>query len=66
MKYLWETRGEETGSQIGENTYIAGKVKYREVNIKVQTSLSEAGARLESEELPVFVKMKKNNVIYHS
>lgn len=36
------------------------------VNIEVQTALNEAGARLESEELPVFVKMKKNNVIHHS
>lgn len=66
MKYLQESRDDETDSQMGENTCIVGKVKYRVVNIEVQTALNGAGARLESEELPVFVKMKKNNVIYHS
>ena len=30
VKYLRESRDDQTGSQIGENTYIVGKVKYRE------------------------------------
>ena len=33
MKYLQESRDDETDSQMGENTCIVGKVKYRVVNI---------------------------------
>ena len=66
VRYLQNREADETGSQIGENTYIVGKVKHKLVNTDVQTSLREAGAMLRSEELPVFFKIKRNHVIYHS
>ena len=66
VRYIQEHKAVETGSQIGNNTFIIGKVKHRKVDMDSQTSLIEAGARLIEEELPVFYRIKKNNTVYHS
>ncbi len=66
MRDLQKHKVEETGSQIGEDTYVLGKVKHTQLNTDFETSLAEAGATHTSDELPVFYRIKKRNVIHHS
>ena len=65
-RYLRDQMKSEKPTPIAKETYLVGKLKHERVDHEVRMALGEAGANLRTDVLPVFGRIKKSGVVYHS